>query len=66
MNLLALFVFFQFTQSAVVETYIEFINNWKDARDAIKAISLAKPAFAKFLEVVCFVQFGFVFMQLKL
>ncbi|KAG8183951.1 hypothetical protein JTE90_005182 [Oedothorax gibbosus] len=39
-----------FTQSAVVETYIEFINNWKDARDAIKAISLAKPAFAKFLE----------------
>ncbi|GIY29149.1 rho guanine nucleotide exchange factor 17 [Caerostris extrusa] len=41
----------KFTRSAVVETYIEFINNWKAARDAIKSISLAKPAFAKFLEV---------------
>ncbi|GBM79756.1 Rho guanine nucleotide exchange factor 17 [Araneus ventricosus] len=39
-----------FTRSAVVETYIEFINNWKAARDAIKSISLAKPGFAKFLE----------------
>ncbi|GFR25207.1 rho guanine nucleotide exchange factor 17 [Trichonephila clavata] len=39
-----------FTQGQVVETYIEFINNWKAARDAIKAISAAKPAFAKFLE----------------
>ncbi|KAF8795208.1 Rho guanine nucleotide exchange factor 17 like protein [Argiope bruennichi] len=39
-----------FTRSAVVDTYINFINNWKSARDAIKSISLAKPAFAKFLE----------------
>ncbi|GFV58544.1 rho guanine nucleotide exchange factor 17 [Trichonephila clavipes] len=40
----------EFTRGQVVETYIEFINNWKAARDAIKAISAAKPAFAKFLE----------------
>ncbi|GFU48949.1 rho guanine nucleotide exchange factor 17 [Nephila pilipes] len=40
----------RFTQAQVVETYIEFINNWKAARDAIKATSAAKPAFAKFLE----------------
>ncbi|GFY67383.1 rho guanine nucleotide exchange factor 17 [Trichonephila inaurata madagascariensis] len=39
-----------FTREQVVETYIEFINNWKAVRDAIKAISAAKPAFAKFLE----------------
>ncbi|KFM63639.1 Rho guanine nucleotide exchange factor 17, partial [Stegodyphus mimosarum] len=39
-----------FTRPTVVDTYIEFINNWKTARDAIKSTSLAKPAFAKFLE----------------
>ncbi|XP_042913541.1 rho guanine nucleotide exchange factor 17-like [Parasteatoda tepidariorum] len=39
-----------FTRPEVVDTYIEFINNWKAARDSVKSISSAKPAFAKFLE----------------
>ncbi|XP_054715592.1 rho guanine nucleotide exchange factor 17-like [Uloborus diversus] len=39
-----------FTHPTVLDTYIEFINNWKSARDAIKSASTAKPAFAQFLE----------------
>ncbi|XP_047104060.1 rho guanine nucleotide exchange factor 17 [Schistocerca piceifrons] len=32
--------------------YISFINNWKSAKEAVKATCQAKPAFAKFLEAM--------------
>jgi hypothetical protein len=45
------FVPVQFTKQPIIDTYTAFINNWKNAKEAIKLASQAKPAFAKFLEV---------------
>ncbi|XP_024217361.1 rho guanine nucleotide exchange factor 17 isoform X2 [Halyomorpha halys] len=39
-----------FTKQSVIDTYTAFINNWKNAKDAIKASTQSKPAFARFLE----------------
>lgn len=42
----------QFTKPVVLETYTLFLDNWKSARKAIKTTCQAKPAFARFLEVL--------------
>ncbi|CDW58402.1 Rho guanine nucleotide exchange factor 17 [Trichuris trichiura] len=39
-----------FTKQCVIDTYMAFINNWKNARLAIRKACSAKPAFAKYLE----------------
>ncbi|KAG9510725.1 Rho guanine nucleotide exchange factor 17 [Fragariocoptes setiger] len=39
-----------FTKQPIIDTYTAFINNWKNARQAIKMAKQAKPAFEKFLE----------------
>ncbi|KRY38367.1 Uncharacterized protein T01_3713 [Trichinella spiralis] len=39
-----------FTKQSVIDTYTAFINNWKNARVAIRKACIAKPAFAKYLE----------------
>ncbi|XP_071043623.1 rho guanine nucleotide exchange factor 17 isoform X3 [Parasteatoda tepidariorum] len=39
-----------FTKQQVIDTYTSFINNWKCAKEATKVTTLAKPAFARFLE----------------
>uniref|UniRef100_A0A5S6QTI7 DH domain-containing protein n=1 Tax=Trichuris muris TaxID=70415 RepID=A0A5S6QTI7_TRIMR len=39
-----------FTKQSVIDTYMAFINNWKNARLAIRKACSAKPAFAKYLE----------------
>ncbi|KAF5283417.1 hypothetical protein FQA39_LY04793 [Lamprigera yunnana] len=39
-----------FSKPAVIETYTNYVNNWKRARDIIKNAQQSKPAFAKFLE----------------
>jgi len=41
----------QFTNQQIIDTYTAFINNWKNARQAIKIATQAKPAFERFLEV---------------
>lgn len=41
----------QFTNQQIIDTYTAFINNWKNARHAIKVAIQAKPAFERFLEV---------------
>lgn len=41
----------QFTNQQIINTYTAFINNWKNARHAIKIATQAKPAFERFLEV---------------
>lgn len=35
-----------------METYTAFINNWKKAKETIKATSASRPAFARFLEAM--------------
>ncbi|XP_063914840.1 rho guanine nucleotide exchange factor 17-like isoform X2 [Zophobas morio] len=39
-----------FSKSAVIESYTNYVNNWKRAREIIKSAQQSKPAFAKFLE----------------
>ena len=39
-----------FTKEPMSETYICFINNWKNANEAIKSASSSKAGFSKFLE----------------
>lgn len=39
-----------FSKPAVIESYTNYVNNWKRARDIIKNAQQSKPAFAKFLE----------------
>ncbi|KAK4872091.1 hypothetical protein RN001_016215 [Aquatica leii] len=39
-----------FSKPAVIESYTNYVNNWKRARDIIKSAQQSKPAFAKFLE----------------
>ncbi|XP_077301096.1 rho guanine nucleotide exchange factor 17-like [Arctopsyche grandis] len=41
-----------FTKPSVMETYTAFINNWKKAKETIKATSASRPAFARFLEAM--------------
>nr|CAD7427363.1 unnamed protein product [Timema monikensis] len=41
-----------FTRQPLIETYTSFINNWKSAKEAIKATCHAKPAFARFLDAM--------------
>lgn len=41
----------QFTNQQIIDTYTAFINNWKNARQAIKVAIQAKPAFERYLEV---------------
>nr|CAD7452222.1 unnamed protein product [Timema tahoe] len=41
-----------FTRQSLIETYTSFINNWKSAKEAIKATCHAKPAFARFLDAM--------------
>ncbi|KAL6438915.1 hypothetical protein ACFW04_003755 [Cataglyphis niger] len=41
-----------FTKPVVLETYTLFLDNWKSARKAIKTTCQAKPAFARFLEMM--------------
>ncbi|XP_075227157.1 rho guanine nucleotide exchange factor 17 isoform X2 [Lycorma delicatula] len=41
-----------FTKQSVIDTYTAFINNWKTAKEAIKATCQAKPAFARFLDAM--------------
>lgn len=33
-------------------TYATFVNNWNKAKDAIRSMSTARPAFSKFLEAM--------------
>lgn len=42
----------QFTNQQIIDDYTAFINNWKNARQAIKVASQAKPAFERFLEAM--------------
>ncbi|KAF5303219.1 hypothetical protein FQR65_LT08299 [Abscondita terminalis] len=39
-----------FSKPTVIESYTNYVNNWKRARDIIKSAQQSKPAFAKFLE----------------
>uniref|UniRef100_A0A183IHD5 DH domain-containing protein n=1 Tax=Soboliphyme baturini TaxID=241478 RepID=A0A183IHD5_9BILA len=39
-----------FTKQSMIDTYTAFINNWRNARMAIRSACHAKPAFAKYLE----------------
>lgn len=39
-----------FTSLEIIQTYTAFINNWKNARTAIKVASQSRPAFDKFLK----------------
>lgn len=41
----------QFSKKTVIDSYTSFINNWKQAKEAIKSTCNSKPAFAKYLEV---------------
>ncbi|XP_073986302.1 rho guanine nucleotide exchange factor 17 isoform X2 [Rhodnius prolixus] len=41
-----------FTKQSVIDTYTEFINNWENAKEAIKTTSHSKPAFARFLDAM--------------
>lgn len=41
-----------FTKQSVIDTYTAFINNWKNAKEAVKNASQSKPAFARFLETM--------------
>ncbi|XP_024084629.1 rho guanine nucleotide exchange factor 17 isoform X2 [Cimex lectularius] len=41
-----------FTKQSVIESYTNFINNWENAKEAIKTNSQSKPAFARFLETM--------------
>ncbi len=43
---------FQFAKQSVIDTYTAFINNWKNAKQAIRIASQTKPSFAKYLEVI--------------
>ncbi|XP_072378772.1 rho guanine nucleotide exchange factor 17 isoform X1 [Diabrotica undecimpunctata] len=40
-----------FTNTAVIESYTNYVNNWKRAREIIKNAQQSKPAFSRFLEV---------------
>lgn len=42
---------FQFTKQSVIDTYTSFMNNWKNAKRAIRRACQTKPAFAKYLVV---------------
>lgn len=35
----------------MIDSYTSFINNWKQAKEAIKSTCNSKPAFARYLEV---------------
>ncbi|XP_018320599.1 rho guanine nucleotide exchange factor 17 [Agrilus planipennis] len=39
-----------FSRTSVIESYTNYVNNWKRARDIIKNAQQTKPAFARFLE----------------
>ncbi|XP_050441671.1 rho guanine nucleotide exchange factor 17 [Adelges cooleyi] len=39
-----------FSKKPVIDSYTSFINNWKQAKEAIKATCNSKPAFARYLE----------------
>lgn len=42
--------FFQFSKPTVIDSYTNYVNNWKRARNIIKNAQQSKPTFAKFLE----------------
>ncbi|XP_044257449.1 rho guanine nucleotide exchange factor 17 [Tribolium madens] len=39
-----------FSKSSVIESYTNYVNNWKRAREIIKSAQQSKPTFARFLE----------------
>ncbi|XP_025208215.1 rho guanine nucleotide exchange factor 17 [Melanaphis sacchari] len=39
-----------FSKKPVIDSYTSFINNWKQAKEAIKSTCNSKPAFARYLE----------------
>lgn len=48
---LSLFLFLQFSRETLANTYSAYIDNFLNARDAVRTAKEAKPAFHKFLEV---------------
>ncbi|XP_018571322.1 rho guanine nucleotide exchange factor 17 isoform X2 [Anoplophora glabripennis] len=40
-----------FSKSVVIESYTNYVNNWKRAREILKTAQQSKPAFSRFLEV---------------
>nr|XP_023013430.1 rho guanine nucleotide exchange factor 17 isoform X2 [Leptinotarsa decemlineata] len=40
-----------FSKSIVIDSYTNYVNNWKRARDILKNAQQSKPAFSRFLEV---------------
>ncbi|GJQ67116.1 hypothetical protein Trydic_g21983 [Trypoxylus dichotomus] len=41
-----------FSKPEVIETYTNYVNNWKRAREIIKNAQQSKPAFSRFLEAM--------------
>lgn len=42
---------FQLSKSLVIDSYTDYVNNWKKAREKLKSAEQSKPAFSRFLEV---------------
>ncbi|CAH1103614.1 unnamed protein product [Psylliodes chrysocephalus] len=40
-----------FSKTAVIDSYTNYVNNWKRARETLKNAQQSKPAFGRFLEV---------------
>ncbi|CAG9855071.1 unnamed protein product [Phyllotreta striolata] len=40
-----------FSKTAVIDSYTNYVNNWKRARETLKNAQQSKPAFSRFLEV---------------
>lgn len=47
----SLFLLLQFSRETLANTYSAYIDNFLNARDAVRTAKEAKPAFHKFLEV---------------
>lgn len=43
--------YFQLSKSLVIDSYTDYVNNWKKAREKLKSAEQSKPAFSRFLEV---------------
>lgn len=47
----SLFLFLQFSKETIANMYSAYIDNFLNAKDAVRSAKEAKPAFHKFLEV---------------
>lgn len=50
-TLIPLYLFLQFSKEALANMYSAYIDNFLNAKDAVRNAKEAKPAFHKFLEV---------------